>query len=155
MRRILFVFAILASLLGSLAPAEAYRFGKQEDIHHIEDVKLKGANDEALFLAYMARTYNFVAGLYIEDAGYVLGVKGDSKKFYRMPEGAELARFQRDGFLPNPLPTYSLSTFDYIMGYSLWWIAVFVALYFVWDSRRKKQKREAEAAAPPPPAATA
>jgi hypothetical protein len=81
-----FVFAALlaALLILPFRPAQAdYRFGEEQEIHFLQDVTLKGANNEALYLGYMTKTQNFIAGYSVEDAGYVLGVKGESKKYCR------------------------------------------------------------------------
>ena len=113
----------------------------------MQDVDLKGPNGERLFLGYMTKTQNFVAGIYIVDAGYALGVRGDREHFFRMPEADEVARYQRGGLLPNPLPPYKLNPFDYLFGYSLWLIVAFavgwVAIGAWWKRRR------AVAASPP------
>ena len=136
----LLILALLAS-----SPAQAYRFGTDESIHKIQDVTLKGPEDEKLFLGYMTRTRWFLAGLYVEDAGYVLGVEGPGKRYFNMPTGEQLAGFQRNGFLPDPLPGYSISAFDYIFGYSLWW-ALALGAFFVWLGDRKKRRTAAQAA---------
>ncbi len=147
-----FVFAALlaALLILPFRPAQAdYRFGEEQEIHFIQDVTLKGANNEALYLGYMTKTQNFIAGYSVEDAGYVLGVKGESKKYYPMPAGEDLARFQKAGHLPDPLPAYRLGFWDYFVGYSLWWVLALVALWWAWDAWRKRRKK-AEAAEPAP-----
>ena len=85
-----FVFAALlaALLILPFRPAQAdYRFGEEREIHFLQDVTLKGANNEALYLGHMTKTQNFIAGYSVEEAGYVLGVKGESKKYYPMPAG--------------------------------------------------------------------
>jgi hypothetical protein len=146
-----FMTAVVAAiLLFPFGSARAdYRFGEDEEIHHIEDVTLKGANSEALYLGYMTKTKNFIAGYSVEDAGYVLGVKGESKKFYPMPTGEELARFQKAGHLPDPLPPYRPGFWTYFMGYSLWWILALVGVWWIWDEWRKRRKKaEAPEAAP-------
>lgn len=141
---------VLALVMSS--PAQAYKFGTDESIHKIQDVTLKGAEDEKLFLGYMTRTRWFLAGIYVEDAGYVLGVDGPGKRYFNMPTGEPLAGFQRNGFLPDPLPGYSLSVWDYIFGYSLWWALALGALW-VWFADRRKRRAAAQApiaAAPAP-----
>lgn len=144
------LLAVLALL--AAAPAQAaYKFGTDETINKIEDVKLKGKDDEALFLGYMARTHWFLAGLYVEDVGYVLGVEGQSKRFYQMPQGEELKRFQRDGFLPDPLPKYSLSFFDYLFGYSLWLVLAGVGISLLVAKYRKPGGAAAEETMPATP----
>ncbi len=145
LRTLIFAFALaLLSLPAQRAEAQ-YRFGTDEDIHFIQDVPLKGAENEALYLGYMTRTQNFILGYGVEDAGYVLGVKGESKKFYRMPTGDDLARFQKAGTLPDPLPPYKLGFFDYVVGYSLWWGLALVAVFWTIGSWRKR-KGSADAA---------
>ena len=151
------LFLILAALLAVLllptdrAKAAEYRFGAEEEIHAIQDVPLKGAKEEDLYLGYMTRTQNFLLGLYVEDRGYVLGVKGESKRYYDLPQGEDLARFQNAGTLPNPLPPYKLGFLDYLVGYSLWWALALIALFWgigKWNKRKKKaQTAEAPASA--------
>lgn len=147
MRRALFLTSILALILPPLHPAMAeYRFGEDQEIRFIQDVTLKGAQDEALYLGYMTKTMNVVAGAYVEDAGYVLGVKGESKKYYPMPKGEDLARFQSGGYLPDPLPPYRLSFWDYLVGYSLWWSLALVGLVWAIGAWRKRKTAAATAA---------
>ncbi len=161
MRRGLLLIAVLALFLIPTRQAQAYRFGTDQDIHFIQDVKLKGAQEEALYLGHLVETFFVFAGVYVSDKGYVLGVKGDSKKYYDMPTGEKLARFQRAGLLPDPLPPYSLNFFDYAFGYSIWWLIPIVIVWAVWDTQRKKRKAAEAAAAnaanPPaaPPSAAA
>jgi hypothetical protein len=164
MRRALLLAVVVTCFLLPARNAAA-AFGADETIRFLQDVTLKGANQEALFLGYMTKIQFIVAGVYITDEGYVLGVKGDSKRFYPMPTGEELARFQKAGFLPDPLPPYSLSIWDYIFGYSLWWVIAIAIAWIPISSRLKKRKAAAAAAAtgpveaspsaapPPPPAA--
>ncbi len=61
-------------------------FGKDETIDCIVDVQLEGASQEALCLAHKHTKIFVVAGVWVRDDGYVLGVKGESKKFYDMPK---------------------------------------------------------------------
>ena len=142
-----FLFALL--LLPVDRAHAQYRFGTDEQIHFFQDVPLKGAKDEALYLGYMTKTKNFLLAVSVEDAGYVLGVKGESGRFYQMPKGEELAKFQTAGTLPSPLPPYRLGIFDYVVGYSLWWGLAFVALFWGIGSWRKRKAPEpANEAAP-------
>ena len=151
MRHALYLFALIVTL--ALVPVDRahaqYRFGTDEEIHFIQDVPLKGAKDEALYLGYMTKTKNFLLAVSVEDAGYVLGVKGESGRFYHMPKGEELAKFQTAGTLPSPLPPYRLGIFDYVVGYSLWWGLALVALFWGIGSWRKRKAPEpANEAAP-------
>ncbi|MFL5150178.1 MAG: hypothetical protein ACJ8DN_18820 [Microvirga sp.] len=151
MRHALYLFALIVTL--ALVPVDRahaqYRFGTDEQIHFIQDVPLKGAKDEALYLGYMTKTQNFLLGVSVEDAGYVLGVTGESGRFYHMPKGEELAKFQTAGTLPSPLPPYRLGIFDYVVGYSLWWGLALVALFWgIGAWRKRKAPEPANEAAP-------
>jgi hypothetical protein len=155
MRLVLLRLATFLLLLVPLSSAHAnFKFGTDEDIHSIQDVTLKGAKQEPLYLGYMTRTKFFLLGAYVEDVGYVLGVKGEGKRYYEMPKGEELARFQKAGFLPDPIPTYKLGFFDYLNGYSLWWAGAIVALMGVFGVFRKKKAIAPAASTPTAPAPT-
>lgn len=155
MHRLISWVAIVAALLFSHAPANAaFRFGTDESIHFIQDVGVKGPNNEALYLGRLLRTKSFIAGYSFEDAGFVLGVKGEGKKFYDMPTGEKLAGFQKSGLLPDPLPDYAPNFFDYFFGYSLYWVAAFVVLWMLFDAWRKKRKAAQSGEAAQPPATT-
>ena len=145
MRSRIFSLLLVAILWfpASTAAHAKVMFGKDQTIHFLQDVKLTGPNQEPLFLGYMTAIQFFLAGLYVQDEGYVLGVKGDSKKFFRMPTGDELKGFQQRGLLPDPLPPYSLGFFDYLIGYSLWLVLAVVVLWGVFDWQRKRKAREA------------
>jgi hypothetical protein len=144
--------ALLVFLLPVSAAHASFKFGTDEDIHFIQDVTLKGANQEPLYLGYMTRTKYFIAGMYVEDVGYVLGVKGQSKRYYDMPKGEDLARFQRAGYLPNPIPGHSLGFLDYVVGYSLWWALALVAAMTGFSFYRKRKDAAAAAASEEAPA---
>jgi hypothetical protein len=142
MRGILFSFVVIVFLLQSAHGAQAWRFGQQDDIHFLEDVKLRGPKGEPLYLGYMTSTQNVLAGLSIKDAGYVLGIRGASTQFYHLPEGAALERLQQSGLLPRPLPPYRLRFADYALGYSLWPLLAVVIVISLWSSARKRAEQQ-------------
>ena len=115
-------------------------------IHHLVDVDVKGAKGEPLFLGYKTyrqRIAGFL-GLFITDDGYVLGVRGNADEYYPMtPE--ETKGFQEKGFLPTPLPAYSLSFSDYFSGYSFWLVVVALATGSAVNNLRKRRARAAAA----------
>ena len=133
---------ILLATVGFLtsAPASATMFfGHKEELHRIVDVGLKGKGGEKLFLAYKTDTYFFVAGVSVIDQGYFLGIDDKPDSYYPMPTGNSLAEYQAKGLLPNPLPQYSLSIGDRLVGYSLWimllWVTVnHLTLTYPWRS---------------------
>ena len=148
--RLRLVLLVCLGLLAA-APVEAARFGTDETVHRIEDVTLKGPKDETLYLGYMTRIRWFLGGIYVEDRGYVLGVQGDRTRFFPMPQGEALKGFQQRGFLPDPLPPYSLSFIDYLLGYSLWLTLAGVALYCLVAKLRRPGGAAADRTMPPTP----
>jgi hypothetical protein len=118
----------------------AMLFGTEDDLNCIVDIPLKGGSNEPLCLGFKVSMHFFVAGIYVSDEGYVLKVKNE-KSFYPMPTGQELLGYQREGMIPQPLPTYGVPMFDYLFGYSLWLIigvmAAFAAIKMAIGTRKK------------------
>jgi len=123
-------------------------FGKDETLTCVQPVTLKGANDEALCLAYKTSKYFVGAGVYLKDDGYVLKSMASPDTYYQVPEGAELKAFQADGLMPDPLPPYSVPFVEYLFGYSLW-ILVALVIGFERFKKARTKKRQAEDAATP------
>jgi hypothetical protein len=133
-----------------------YHFGKEESIYKIQETDLHDADGKPLDLAYKITTSYFFAGLFVHDDGYVLQSRENRKSYYSLP-AARIAEFQASGFLPKPLPRYSISFFDYLIGYSFWLVVVIAIWVTVWSSLRKPKaalaagtNTSAPLAAPPP-----
>ena len=107
----------------------ALLFGSQDDLNCIVDIPLKGANSEALCLGFRVTLHFVGAGIYTSDEGYILRPLNDSKSYYPMPTGQDLLAYQREGMIPDPLPAYSVPTWDYVFGYSLWIILAAIAAW--------------------------
>ena len=122
-------------------------FGKDETLKCIQPITLKGPKGEALCLGHKFSKRFFIAGVYLSDDGYVLGLQQDTSRFFPLPE-AYKAELQSSGVLPTPLPGYTIPAIEYAFGYSLWALIVFVAAFMVFESRMKKKRRAAEAAMP-------
>lgn len=117
--------------------------GNKQQVHAITDVPLKSPKGEDLYLGHLTATGYFVLGVYVDDKGYVLGIKGTQDQYYPMPDKPLMIAAQKTGLLPDPLPDYSISPLEYIKGYSMWaLLAVFFALSVM--SKRKRRKRKAE-----------
>lgn len=143
MRPLRALFLVAAFALFALLPRDAqakFFFGDQQYIKFLQDVPLKGPNGEALYLGHMQRTKYFIAGLYVTDEGYVLGIKGNRDRFFRMPSAAQIAQFQKDGMLPKPFPNYRLGMADYLVGYSLWILLVVIVGWGAFSNMRKRQE---------------
>lgn len=107
-------------------------FGKEEKIHCIVDLDLKGSSGEDTCLAYKTTTYWVGAGAYFRDDGYVVAPKSE-RGWYPL----EVAT----GHLPDPLPAYSISAWDYGFGYSLWIAIVGGVAWYTGVSRFKKARQ--------------
>lgn len=133
----------LAAIINACAtPAHAgkFFFGGDEHLHVITATKLS-SDGKPISLCYKTYTYFLLAGIYTTDT-YVLCEGGASKRYWPMPSGAELAKLQEDGMIPNPLPPYKREWFDYVMGYSLWILAAFVAVWTWLSNKRAAANRE-------------
>ena len=109
----------LVVLMSTEAFAKKGLFGTDERIHKIEDVNIRGAKGEELYLGYKTSSLFIFFGAYLKDEGYVLGVKGSYGTYYPLDD-AQIKSFQDKGNLPTPLPSYKIALSDYIFGYSLW-----------------------------------
>lgn len=131
-----------------------YMFGKEEKLHCIADVPLKGPKEEALCVAYKTTMYAVLAPAYFRDDGYVLALKGGGNEYYPMPEGADLVALQASGSLPSPLPPYQIPALDYAFGYLLWSaLAVGIAATVVGDRLKAKRHASLQSKLPPSTAA--
>jgi len=144
-KSIILLFVVLVALaLNEKVEAKgmpaAGLFGNHEKVYKLEDVKLKSAYNEDLFIGYKTSIYFFLAGVYIKDEGYVLGVKGDENRYYPYPNGIESEKYKKLGLLPSSLPAYSLSLKDYLRGYSLWIILCGIAVYKLLTRSPSKEK---------------
>ena len=142
-KRPLCLFALLLFAQSWDADAARGMVGTSETVHHLQDVPLTGPKGEKLFLGYKTSTTFFIAGVWMSVDGYVLGVQGDSKHYFSLPESAALERYQKAGALPNPLPKYEPSILDYAFGYSLWLIIVLWGagawIWHKWKNRKSMQ----------------
>lgn len=137
MRRGLFILALFALIAMSGKDAHArLSFGTQDKINHLQDIGVKGPNGEALFLGFVTSTHSFMLPYSMSDGGHVLGIKGVSDSFYKLPK-ERIAQMQRAGQLPNPLPVYRRTTADYIFGYALWPGLLIIAIACFVQSRRR------------------
>ena len=129
---------VVATLMLGSSTANASMFGKDETVHYLQDINITSQNKEALFLGYKTSTLFVVAGVSITDDGYVFGLRSDHSKYIETsPE--EIAIFQKSGLLPDPLPPYKISTFEYLVGYSLWIVLPFIATFYLIAWRRKRK----------------
>jgi hypothetical protein len=118
-------------------------FGKQETIKKLQDVSIKGSKGEDLYLGYKTSALFVFFGVYFKDDGYVLGIKKGYGSYYPLDE-KQIKEFQEQGHLPKPLPKYSISFFDYLMGYSLWIVLPFIIGFQILKHRYKKQAKASQ-----------
>ena len=149
----LFILATFILMTVSSRDAHALRFGTSDKVQYLQDLSEKGPKGEALSLGYVSTTHSFMLP-YKMTGDYVLVVKASARDprggamnvFHRLPQ-EQIAQMQRAGALPNPLPPYRHTIFDYLMGYVLWWcIPVtfgFVALFQMLGFGRRSETRSA------------
>ncbi len=102
-----------------------FRFGDSESLHKLQDIDMPGPKGEKLYLANRTISKFIFLGVYLSDKGYVLAVVDDPKKGYYPLEEELIKKLQNAQQLPKPLPKYTISLWDYFLGYSLW-IVIFI-----------------------------
>lgn len=131
---------VITSFVASTAEARKLCFGVDEDLRTIQKVDVKGPEGESLNLARKIRMDCFVLPYTVSDDGYVLA-KEDGKSYFSLSED-QISQFQQQGTLPTPLPPFELSTLDFVFGYSLWLVILFVVGWGVIDWLRKPKGDE-------------
>lgn len=101
-------------------------FGKSEGIKCIQPVNEPPASKQGFSsnkphyeLCYKYTMYFVFAGIGLSDDGFVLAV-GDGATQYIPLDKTKIEELQKAGYLPNPLPAYSIPAMQYLIGYSLW-----------------------------------
>jgi hypothetical protein len=122
--------------------ASAVSFGKKEEIRFVEALLLKSERGEPLYLGYKLTSHHFLASYSLEEDGYVIGVAGNSDRYYPMPTPEKLNAFQKMGLMPTPLPQYHLVFRDYIFGYLLWMVIPIVTLWIWLDGWQRRRSRK-------------
>jgi Tfp pilus assembly protein PilF len=139
-RAALIGLVVVLAMGATPAHAAKLHFGTQEHLREIQDVELKGANGEALYLGYKYSVYSFLLPYGLTDDGYILGIRGDTS-YFRLDD-ENIKSFQDRGQLPSPLPSYQLSMLDYAMGHAVWIVlAVIVGLLPLSMRSRRRRKR--------------
>lgn len=142
MRTILVLITLLVTMFTRRVEAAPMimRFGIDEHVNKIQDVPLKGPNNEDLYLGHLISIVCIVAGVCLIDKGYVLGIKGGVERKYFPLTEETIKSLQSTKMLPSPLPKYNISLVDYIFGYFLWVIIVgalaYVALLLFFERRK-------------------
>ncbi|MBI5543876.1 MAG: hypothetical protein HY901_08325 [Deltaproteobacteria bacterium] len=130
-----------------------FAFGASESLTCIQNVPAKGPDGESLCLAFKTTTQHVFAGVYLTDDGYVLKIQGKDA-YLPLPEEPVLSQLQQEGSLPNPLPPYTIPTWDYVGGYLLWLVigaTIVVGLIKRSFQRRRKEKEDATSVSLGPP----
>jgi hypothetical protein len=120
--------ALILSLIVTSANA-GLKFGDDDTIHNIGTTTLQSPNGEQLYIGRLTTMKSFVLPYSIEDKGYVLGVVGDYKRYYNIPNGEFLEQAQKEGLLPSPLPTYEVDSIYWMIGHSLWILIAGLLVY--------------------------
>lgn len=135
--------AMIVASAASAPQAQAAKimFGTSEHLRKIEDTDIKGPSGESLYLGYKYSHHAFIAPYRTTDDGYILGVAGQ-QRYYPL-DAALIARLQAQNLLPSPLPPYSLSAVDNLIGYLLWLILAAVGISILFAFRRQRYQKQA------------
>ncbi len=141
LRRVVASLAMFSILfMSQVAHAKSgFRFGDSESLHKLQDIDMPGPKGEKLYLANRTISKFIFLGVYLSDKGYVLAVVDDPKKGYYPLEEELIKKLQNAQQLPKPLPKYTISLWDYFLGYSLW-IVIFIIVVWTFVQTRVSKK---------------
>lgn len=111
-----------------------------EYLEKIQDTEIKTRSGESLYLAYKYSHHLFILPYRMTDDGYVLGVMGNSHRYYTL-DAAMIASLQEQKLLPAPLPPYSISLIDYAFGHLLWIVAAGIGVSILFAFRREGRQK--------------
>lgn len=120
---------ILSSLMFNTSVQAKFYFGEEEKIVKLREIRLVNMKQESLYLGRLVTTKFFILGIGIKDNGYVLGVEGKEGAYYPFLPEDQVKKMQKSSTFPTPLPPYKLGVFDYMIGYSLYWLLLGTALW--------------------------
>jgi uncharacterized protein len=122
-----------------------------ETIRCIAPTNIVGADGAPLCIGYKTSAHMMTAGVYLTDDGYVLAVtpeEGHNPSLFIRPTARDIAKYQEQGALQNPLPPYSIPIGDYLWGYSLWIILAAMAPFYLVVHRSARKRAAAQAPKP-------
>jgi len=127
----------IAAITGTASDANAARWklGTEETLHRYAETGVT-SGVSALSLCYKATTYHFGAPAYTTDEKVLCDEA--QKKYWPVPTGSQLKKFQSAGHMPNPIPDYKRPAIDYVLGYSLWLILAAVGAFTIVPMVRSK-----------------
>jgi hypothetical protein len=129
------VLVLLAAGVLTTAAEARGRFGNEERINKIQAIAERGPNGERLFLGYKTSTFSIVAPAYMSDDGYVIGVEGDSGRYFEL-DAQKITDMQKKRQLPTPLPTYHIDWVEWAAGFMLWALLPFIGLWAYISTKR-------------------
>jgi hypothetical protein len=147
-----FILAVFVLMGVPGEDAHAARFGTQDSYQHLQDINDKGPKGEALSLGYVTTTHSFILP-YKMTGNYVLVVRGAGRDSRGRPIGIShplsqerIDQMQRTDALPNPLPAYRHTIFEYLFAYILWWcipVTFALVMFFQMLAARFRTRGEA------------
>jgi tetratricopeptide (TPR) repeat protein len=142
MRGAMLAIAMICATAAFAPPALAAKimFGAKEYLQKLQDTDIKSPQGESLYLGYKYSHHALILPYRTTDDGYILGVVGQ-QRYYAL-DAALIARLQAQRLLPSPLPPYSISWLDYLIGYLLWFIVAGIAasIPLAWLKRRRQKQ---------------
>jgi len=142
------LLAITIFASNDLSARRSLRFGTDQEIYHFEPrvilyeqnedgtpylEPITGEKVEIGELVHMAEIQNFIAPVYMKEVGLVILMENDSYAELNEEIISELG-----DILPDPLPEYEYTLWDYFGGYMLWFILPIIIVIGIVRNRFKK-----------------
>ena len=98
-------------------------WGTSQKMHKLQSIKAPNVKDAYFGYATKKIHVLWILGLYIENQGYAVGSGEESDNQGELINQSDFNRLQVLGLIPKNLPSEpSLTFFDILEGFSLWWI---------------------------------
>ena len=115
-------------------------FGTQDEILFVQDITTVLPGTGKVYLGHRITTSAFILPYFVKNNGLVLGISNDPKSYIPLPGKQKLEVLQKEGFLPQRLPTPELRFADILWGFSWEFFIVFCILYAFADSKLSSKK---------------
>lgn len=100
-------------------------WGTSQEVHHIQPITLPNPDIKDAYLGYVTEKTHilWIFGLYMDNQGYAIGSGKESDNRGELISQSDFKELQNLGIISKDLPSeLSLSFFDILEGFSLWWI---------------------------------
>ncbi|MEM8627698.1 MAG: hypothetical protein AAGF32_07140 [Pseudomonadota bacterium] len=130
---IAFAFVVMAavSVLG-MGHAQAGKLGTEQALTAYAQTKLTDGENGPVALCYLTETVHVIAPFYTSDRMVLCHAQTD--RYWEMSETSRMSQLQAEGFLPDPLPSYSRPWWDIALGFC-GWLGLILIVWAEWYAR--------------------